>query len=475
MMDIAPDGLSRWIILLQAGGGSAAPTAGSPWAIPLSLQVALLAVSFLGVIFFTSAESALIAVNKIRIRFLVEQGNAAARAVDRVLAQHEKFFATILLSQNAFTIFATALGTALAAELLGGAAYAALLTTVIMTVVVSIFGEITPKTLAATYSERWSLIAARPVGWAMLLCTPFIYFFTAVPRLIYRLLGTPASEGPAAGLTEGELRMMIDLSQQQGAVESGEAQRLHRVFHFHDRRLSEIMTPRTEIVWIEKGTNLREFLELYAENSHTRFPVYEGNQETVLGVLSNKEMLIAQGRGQIGMDDPVTDNMRPVDFIPETVTISDAFDAMQDKRLSMMLVTNEYGGIAGLVTLKQLTGVIIGTMMDDDPPSAQEQGNLIRLRDGAYLLDGGMSIIEINDRLEEEGIALPEGDYQTIAGLVLDALGELPQESAAAQTAGLKVTVTEMAGARIHRVRLERIADGASDAPAAAATEGRGA
>lgn len=473
MLDLAPDGLSRCIILLQAGDTAPpAPAAGSPWAIPVSLQVALLAVSFLGVIFFTSAESALIAVNKIRIRFLVEQGSAAARAVDRVLAQHEKFFATILLSQNAFTIFATALGTALAAELLGGAAYAALLTTVIMTVVVSIFGEITPKTLAATYSERWSLIAARPVGWAMLLCTPFIYFFTAVPRLIYRILGTPASEGPAAGLTEGELRMMIDLSQQQGAVESDEAQRLHRVFHFHDRRLSEIMTPRTEIVWIAKGTTLRQFLTLYAENSHTRFPVYEGNQETVLGVLSNKEMLIAQGRDEIGMDDPVTDNMRPVDFIPETVTISDAFDAMQDQRLSMMLVTNEYGGIAGLVTLKQLTSVIVGTMVDDDPPSAQERSSLTRLPGGAYLLDGGMSIIEINDRLADDGIALPPGDYQTIAGLVLTALGELPQESAAVQTDGLTLTVTEMAGARIHRIRLERAANPASDA--APPEEGQG-
>lgn len=475
MMDIAPDGLSRWVILLQAGG-SAAPAAGSPWAIPLSLQVALLAVSFLGVIFFTSAESALIAVNKIRIRFLVEQGSAAAQAVDRVLAQHEKFFATILLSQNAFTIFATALGTALAAELLGGAAYAALLTTVIMTVVVSIFGEITPKTLAATYSERWSLIAARPVAWAMWLCTPFIYFFTAVPRLIYRALGTPASEGPAPGLTEGELRMMIDLSQQQGAVESGEAQRLHRVFHFHDRRLSEIMTPRTEIVWIAKGTTLRQFLTLYAENSHTRFPVYEGNQETVLGVLSNKEMLIAQGREQISMDDPVTDNMRPVDFIPETVTISDAFDAMQEQRLSMMLVTNEYGGIAGLVTLKQLTAVIVGTMVDDDPPSAQERSSLTRLPDGAYLLDGGMSIIEINDRLSDDGIALPQGDYQTIAGLVLNALGELPQESTAVPTDGMTITVTEMAGARINRVRLERTAAAASSSdPAAPAPEAKGA
>ena len=449
MMDIAPDGLSWWVVLLQAG------TSNGGLAIPLSLQVWLLIVSFLGIVFFTSAESALIAVNKIRVRFLVEQGNAAARAVDNVLSQHEKFFATILLSQNAFTIFATAIGTALAAEALGDAGYAAILTTLIMTVVISIFGEITPKTVAATYSERWSLIAARPVGWTMLLCTPFIYFFTAAPRLIYKILRTP-SNGWQTTFTEGELRMMIDMSREQGAVESEEAERLNRVFHFRDRRLSEIMTPRTEIVWIEKGTTLEQFLRLYAENSHTRFPIFEGSQETVLGVLSNKEVLIAQSRGMIGPDDPVTDTMRDVDFIPETVTVSDAFDAMQAKRLSMMLVTNEYGGIAGLVTLKQLTGVIVGTMVDDDPPSAIADSGIMPQADGSYLLDGGMTIIEINDRLEEEGIALPEGEYQTIAGLVLHRReGEIPRTSDAVEADGLVLTVTDMVGARINQVRLE--------------------
>ena len=460
MMDIAPDGLSWCVVFLQAG------LADGEFVIPLSVQIGLLIVSFLGVAFFTSAESALIAVNKIRVRFLVEQGNSAAKVVDRVLSQHEKFFATILLSQNAFTIFATAVGTALATEALQGSAYAALLTTVIMTVVISIFGEITPKTLAATYSERWSLIAARPVGWTMWSCTPFIYLFTAAPKIIYKALGTEQN-GWQTSLSEGELRMMIDLSREQGTVESGEAERLNRVFHFRDRRLSEIMTPRTEIVWIERGTTLEQFLELYAEHSHTRFPVFEGSQETVVGVLSNKEVLIAQSRGQIGPGDSVTETMRDVDFIPETVTVSDAFDAMREKRLSMMLVTNEYGGIAGLVTLKQLTGVIVGTLVDDDPPSQEAFSEIVELEDGGYSLDGGVTIIEINERLEASGIALPEGEYKTIAGLILhEREGEIPEVFDTVRTAGLDLTVTDMAGARINQVRLERIeSPGGDSAP----------
>lgn len=450
MMDIAPGGLSIGAVLLQVGETSGGLS--MPW----SLQLSLLALSFLGVMFFTSAEAALVGVNKIRIQYLAGQGNAAARAVNHVLSQHEKFFATILLSQNAFTIFATALGTALAADLLGNAGSAALLTAVIMTVTISIFGEITPKTLAATYSERWSLAAAHPVRWTMLLCTPFIYLFTVVPRLIYKALGT-SSDGWQTTFTEGELRMMIDLSSQQGAVESDEAERLHRVFNFRDRRLSEIMTPRTEIVWIEKDTTLDEFLALYAKHSHTRFPVYEGSQETVLGVLSNKEVLIAQGRGEIGSQDPVTETMRPVDFIPETVTVSDAFDTMQEKRLSMMLVTNEYGGIAGLVTMKQLVGVIVGTVVDDDPPAMTADSHIAQLPDGAYLLGGGMTIIEINDRLHSACIEVPEGDYQTIAGLVLHELGEIPRENDTVETGNLEVTVTNMAGARVNQVRLRVI------------------
>ncbi len=457
MLEIAPDGLSLWVVLLQAGDLN------GPLTMPLSLQLSLLVISFLGVAFFTSAEAALVAVNKIRIQFLEGQGNAAAGIVNRVLSQHEKFFATILLSQNAFTIFATAIGTALAADLLNNAGYAALLTTLIMTVVISIFGEITPKTLAATYSERWSLVAARPVALVMLLCTPFIYLFTVVPRLIYKAMRTSPG-GWQTSFSEGELRMMIDLSRQQGAVESDEAQRLHRVFSFRDRHLSEIMTPRTEIIWIEKGTTLSDFLALYAEHSHTRFPIFEGSQETVLGVLSNKEVLIAQSRGMIEPDNPITDVMRPVDFMPETVTVSDAFDAMQDQRLSMMLVTNEYGGIAGLVTLKQLIEVIVGTVVDDDPPSAEADSSITQLEDGAYLVEGGMTIIEINDRLNDVGIAVPEGEYHTIAGLVLHEWGEIPTPGDAVRTGDLVVTVTDLAGARINQVRLERVSAGKREA-----------
>lgn len=447
MMDIAPDGLSIGTVLLQVGETSGGLS--MPW----SLELSLLAISFLGIVFFTSAEAALVSVNKVRIQYLAGQGNAAARTVNHVLSQHEKFFATILLSQNAFTIFATALGTALAAKLLNDFGSAALLTTLILTVTISIFGEITPKTLAATYSERWSLAAAYPVRWMMLLSTPFIYLFTVVPRLIYKALGT-SSDSWQTTFTEGELRMMIDLSSQQGAVESDEAERLHRVFNFRDRRLSEIMTPRTEIIWIERDTTLEEFLALYAEHSHTRFPVYEGTQETVLGILSNKEVLIAQGRGEIGPRDAVTETMRPVDFIPETVTVSDAFDAMQEKRLSMMLVTNEYGGIAGLVTMKQLIGVIVGTVVDDDPPALTAYSSIAQEADGTYLLDAGMTIIEINDRLHPEGIEVPEGDYQTIAGLVLHELGEIPVANDTVKAGNLEVTVTDMAGARINQVRL---------------------
>ena len=451
MLDIAPDGLSRWFVWLQAwdltGGLS----------IPLGLQLSLLAVSFLGVAFFTSAEAALVAVNKIRIQFLDGEGNAAAGVVNRVLAQHEKFFATILLSQNAFTIAATAIGTALMAERLQNAGYAAALTTVIMTVTISIFGEITPKTLAATYSERWSLLAGRPVAFVMLICAPFIYLFTALPRLMYKVMGTSPDRWQT-GLTEGELRLMIDLSRQQGAVESDEAERLHRVFDFGDRRVGEIMTPRTEIVWVEKGATMRQFLALYAENSHTRFPVFEGTQETVLGVLSNKEVLIALAQGRIGLDDAVTDTMRPVDFIPETVTVSDAFDTMQNQRLSMMLVTNEYGGIAGLVTLKQIIGVIVGIVAEDDPPSVEADSGIVRLEDGAYLMGGGLNVIQINDRLQDAGITLPEGEYQTIAGLVLHELGELPREGEPVGVGNLVVTVTDMEGGHVNQVRLERAA-----------------
>lgn len=212
----------------------------------------LVVISLGAVAFFSSSEASLISVNTFRIRHLTEQGNRAAQSVLKVVEQHEKFFATILLTENAFIILSSSVGTALAISILGESTPSILIATVAMTLLVVVFGEITPKSLAAQASEQWSMVVGRPVQIIMWMETPIIFGFTILPRLIMRLVsGSGWHVTPS--VTEGELQMLIEIARTEGMVEHDEAERLKGVFRFGDRQVRDMMTPRTEIVFIERG------------------------------------------------------------------------------------------------------------------------------------------------------------------------------------------------------------------------------
>ena len=414
------------------------------------IQVSILVFSVLMVAFFSSAEASLISVNKFRIRYLSEQGNRSAQAVNRVLSRHEKFFATILLTENAFIIFASSVGAVMAIRLLSGFPSPELLSALIMTVFIVIFGEITPKTLAARSSDRWSLIIARPIELVMLAETFVIFLFTLVPRLIMRLT-RDSNHALGPSVTEGELRMLIDISRAEGAVGAREAFLLEKVFKFGDQQVQDVMTPRTAIVWVEQGTSLDSFLKIYTEYSHTRFPVYEGTTENVVGVLSNKDVLLAMGRGQLQPQDSVTGLLREAYFVPETKTISDAFSEMQQGGYGLMLTVDEFGGIAGLCTMKQLLEVIVGEVGGE--------GNLpedayTALGDNSYKVSAAVTIEEINEKLD---LAIPEGDYQTVAGFILDQIGYIPEAGEVLEYRNMKLTIKQMNGVRIDTVELEKL------------------
>ena len=416
----------------------------------LYIQSIILVVSIGLVAFFSSAEASLISVNKFRIRYLAEQGNRSAHAINRVLDQHEKFFATILLTENAFIIFASSMGTAMAIRILDDQGALLLVAPLLMTVVIVTFGEITPKTLAAASSERWSLIIARPIGVIMQLETFVIYFFTLLPRFIFKVMGRNESLW-SPSVTEGELRMMIDISRAEGAVEEGEAAMLEKVFHFGDRQVREIMTPRPEIAWVERESTLESFLAAYSEHNHTRFPVYEGSMENVIGVLSVKDVMLTLGNGRLQPQESVTNSLRPALFVPETKTVSSTFGEMQQGAYGLVLTVDEFGGIAGLVTLKQLLEVIVGQV--DEEGTAPDEAYTAIGRD-IFRLDAGIGISEINEELK---IDLPEGDYQTVAGFILYSLGRIPSKGDMMEYRNLRLTVKAMSGVRIDQVELRRL------------------
>ncbi len=413
----------------------------------IPLAVVVLVVSVLGYALVNSIEIAVVGANLIRIGHLAQQGSRGAQAIERLSANQDRFFASIVLFQNLFVVVASAMTAVIAVEAMGGLGI--LVGTVVITFVIALFGELTPKVLAARATERYAVFVARPVEWLVRLLGPLAVAMAAVPRFLSRVLlrGT-ASVTPA--VTEGELRMLIDLSAVSGEVAQAEAQLLERVFHFHDRRLNEVMVPRTEVTWLERGTPVSEFYTVFDRAPRSRFPVFEESMDNVIGIVGIKDVLRALARGEINPSSPVETCMRPAYFVPESKLIGELFAEMRDQRQQMAIAVDEYGGTAGLVTLEMLLEEMVGRVADELVPPVPE---FEAIDEHTVQVDGGMGLHEARETL---GLAIPEGDYETVAGFVLSQLGHIPREGEAVTGEGFRMVVGEVRGVKIERVVVTR-------------------
>ena len=409
-------------------------------------RLALLVICLVLSAFFSSSETAFIALPRARLIHLISIGRPKAELVERMLKRPERLLATVLLSNNLVNTAAAALGTALALNLIEDDTLAVLVATICVTLLLLVFSETLPKTVAWNRSEALSFAYARPLSLVEFILSPAVRILQLITNLFTRLLGITNS---TAEISEGEIRSLIAAGALTGAVERTEAALLDKVFRFGDQQVQEIMTPRTEIVWVEQGMTLERFLSLYLKHSHTRFPVYEGNMENIIGVLSNKDVLLALGRGEMQLQDSVTDLLREVHFVPETKTVADTFSEMQQAGHGLVLTVDEFGGIAGLATMKQMLEVIVGQVGEEGDVPEDEYTTL---DDNTLRLNAGMSIIQANERLN---LQLPEGEYQTVAGFILDRLGYIPEAGEIVEYRNLKLTVRSMNGVRIEEVLVQ--------------------
>ena len=406
--------------------------------------------------FFSSSETAFIALPRARLLHLLSIGRANAKLVERLIQRPERLLATVLLSNNLVNTAAAALGTAIALNMIQNEGLAVLVATVGVTLLLLIFSETLPKTVAWNRSETLAFAYARPLTAVEFILSPAVKILQIITNAFTRIMGIRNS---TADISEGEIRSLIEAGAQAGAVEQTEAELLDKVFRFGDQKVQEIMTPRTEIVWVEKGTSLQDFLALYAEHSHTRFPTYENNTENVVGVLSNKDVLLALGKGEVQLQDSVTGFLREAHFVPETKTVAETFSEMQQAGRGLVLTVDEFGGIAGLATLKQMLEVIVG-QVDEERDEASEA--FTQLDDNTLQLNAGITILHANERLH---LDLPEGEYQTVAGFILDRLGYIPEAGEIVEYRNLKLTVRSMNGVRIEEVLVqqdERASEGAT-------------
>jgi putative hemolysin len=410
-----------------------------------TLYVILLIVCLLLSAFFSSSETAFISLQKVRVQQLIDNKVRGARLVSRMIEKPEKLLSTILLGNNFVNTAAAALATALAIKF--WPEHGVLISTIVVTVLLLIFCETTPKTIATRHAEGLALFYARPIEALSWLLAPFVVALSWIATGFSKMLGgAPVSQSLAS---EEEIRTMISMGHKEGTVEEEEAEMLHKVFDFGNRPVMEVMVPRTEVIWVTKGTKLADFLKLYAENPLSRFPVFEDNIDNVVGILAVKDILMAQAKGNFNGEDTIDDLIRPAYFTPETKRVSELFAEMRDKNYRITVIIDEYGGTAGIVSLSGLMEEIVGPVGDE---LATIEKDYETINEYTFQVDGGMRVEEANDEMK---LDIPEGeDYETVAGFVLDLLGHIPKQGEQIKYKNYKIVITEMRGMKIEKIRL---------------------
>ena len=414
-----------------------------------TLSLILIGVFLVFSAFFSSSEAAFLSLQRTRIAYLVSTGIPGAKRVADMIGQPERLLSTILLGNNLMNVAFTSVVTVSAIEFVGESnrGQGVAIATVVSTVALLLVGEIVPKTIAVRNSERVAFLYAQPLKWTEYLLLPFVVFLQWITRGLNAMLG--GSE-PESSITEGEFRSLIDIGESEGTFKPSEAEMLEKVFQFGDRHVREVMTPRVEMVSINEGSNFREFLDIYAQNTHTRFPVFTDTVDDITGVISAKDLLNKMANEGVDYNASATDVQREAYFVPETKRISEVFDELRQSGHQMAIVIDEFGGVAGLVTLKRLLEVVVGPVGEEGEAPEEE---FRAIDENTFHVEGGMSIQEANQELE---IELPEGEFETIAGFVLETLGHIPALNEEFEHENLKFEIIDMQGLRIEEIKITK-------------------
>ncbi len=400
--------------------------------------------------FFSSAEAAFISLPKLRIRYLAESGVKGARQLAKAADRPERFLATVLLGNNLVNVAAATLGTIMAVAAFG-LPWGPIIATVGVTALILVFGEVIPKTLAVHRAQRLSLLYINPVRIIEWCLYPFVLALDRIGLGFIKMVAE--TEEDRKLVSEGEIRSVISAGEDEGVVEEDEAEMLHKVFEFTDRPVSKVMIPRTEIAWVEQGTKLSDFLAIYAQTPYSRFPVYRDNTDNVVGILFAKDVLMKLTDNCASEEIVIDDLIRPAHFVPESKHLGELLTEIRDGGYHVVIVVDEFGGIAGMVTLGQLTEEIVGDIRHE---LIKEDRDFVVTGDNVFQLDGGFRVEEANDEL---GLELPLGDYETVAGFILSCLGRIPRQGEQLKYRNLKFVITEMRGVKIEKVMVTREKD----------------
>lgn len=392
--------------------------------------------------FFSSAETALTTVNKIRIRSLADEGNKRAKSVLKVTDDSGKMLSAILIGNNIVNLSAASLTTSLAYSF-GGSMVA--IASGILTVLILLFGEITPKTTATIHSEKMSLLYAPVIHFFMKVMTPFIFVINGLSTVVLLLLRVDAKAKDTA-MTETELRTIVEVSHEDGVIESDEREMINNVFDLGDAKAKDVMVPRVHVTFADINSTYAELIEIFREDKFTRLPIFEDTTDNVVGTINMKDLLLYDNTKEFN----IRDILREAYFTYEYKSISELLVEMRQASFNIAIVLDEYGETAGLITLEDILEEIVGEIHDEYDEN--EEDFIQEISDREYIVEGSINLDDLNDRLD---LNLSSEEYDSLGGFIIEYLDRLPEKGDSITTEeGIRMVVETLDKNRIESVHL---------------------
>ena len=396
--------------------------------------------------FFSSAETALTTVNRMRVRMLVDEGNKKAIRLSKVLQDNRKMLTTILIGNNIVNISASSVATIFTEHVTKNVPVS--VGVGILTLVVIIYGEIIPKTIASMHAENISLNYAKPIQFLMAVLTPIIFILNLFSTIFLKIFRVKVNLN-SKKITEGELRTIMDVTEEEGLLESEEVDIINNVFDFGDLKAKDIMIPKVDIVMVSIDTTYEEFLDIVKENKFTRMPVYKDSSDNIVGIVNIKDLIVNHISGE---EFDISEMMRDPFYTIATKEINDLLFEMKEDESGMCIVLDEYGQVDGMITLEDILEEIVGDMRDEFD-AAEEEG-IQKVGEHRYKVDGSVNLDDFN---EELGTDIDSDHYESVGGLIIEQLERIPKTGDVVKIDNCKFTVIDMDSNRVESVAVDVI------------------
>jgi CBS domain containing-hemolysin-like protein len=395
--------------------------------------------------FFSMSETALMSLSKIRIRHMVQEEVKGSTLVHKLLKDPNKLLGAILIGNNIVNIGASALATTITARLFGGSESSVAIATLVMTVLILIFGEITPKSIAKQNSEKVSLFVSKPINILVAILKPLVAVFSVISSFFIKLLGgDPKAVEPF--ITQEELKTMVGVSEEEGVLEDVEKEIIFNVFEFADMQVKDVMVQRVDIRALDTETTYDEVLEEIKEEQFSRIPVYNETIDNIIGILSVKDLIIA-GNLKDGFN--IKDYVREPFYTFEFKKITAVFSEMKKTRNPMAVVLDEYGGTVGIITLEDIIEEIVGEIEDE----YDDESSMIQVvKEDEYIVNGSAKLNEISELI---GVSMESDELDSVGGLIIEELGRIPENNEEVIINNIRFVVEELDKNRIKKVRID--------------------